>query len=73
MGRQMGDRQSLLEAYKRATRETFGQLLIDFDPHTDRKPKYASKCSGKETSIFYLTLNHTSGQLNNESTRALYE
>ena len=68
----MGDRQLLLEAYKRATREAFGHLLIDFDPHTDPKLKYASKCSGNEPSIFYLISNHTSEHLNNESTRALY-
>ena len=72
LGRQMGDRQLLLDAYKRATREAFGHLLIDFDPHTDPKLKYASKCSGNEPSIFYITSNHTSEQLNNESTRALY-
>ena len=71
LGREIGDRQLLLEAYKRATREAFGHLLIDFDPHTDLKLKYASNCSGNEPSIFYLTSNHTSEHLNNETTRAL--
>ena len=68
----MGDRQLLLEAYKRATREAFGLLLIDFDPHTNLKLKHASKLSGNEPSIFVLISNHTSEHLNNESTRALY-
>ena len=72
LGREMGDRQLLLDAYKRETREAFGHLLVDFDPHADPKLKYASKCSGNEPSIFYITSNHTSEQLHNESTRALY-
>ena len=45
LGRQMGDRQLLLEAHERANHEAFGHLLIDFDPHTDPKLEYASKCS----------------------------
>ena len=72
LGHQMGDGQLLLEAYKRVTCEAFAHLLIDFDPHTDPKLKYASKCSGNDPSIFNLTSNHTSEHLNNESTRALF-
>ena len=40
LGRQLGDRKLLLEAYKRATRKPFRQSLIELDPQTDQKLKY---------------------------------
>ena len=52
LGRQMGDRKLLLEAYKRATSKPFGHLLIDFDPQTDPKLKYCSICGGDQPSVF---------------------
>lgn len=72
LGRQMGDRQLLLDAYKRATQEPFGHLMIDFDSHTDAKLKYCSNCSGTGPSVFFVSSNKTSENLNNESTRLLY-
>lgn len=72
LGRQMGERQHLLEAYKRATLKPFGYLLIDLDPQTDPKLKYSTNCSGKKHSIFFISTNKTSEAINNESTRLLY-
>ena len=52
-----------MEAYKKATREPFGHLLIDIDPHIDSKLKFASRCSGTEPSIFYLQSTQTAEKL----------
>ena len=57
LGRQLGDRKPLLEAYKRATRKPFGHLMIDLDPQTDRKLKYCSNCTGSQPSVFLYLYN----------------
>ena len=72
LGRQMGDRQLLIEAYKRATQEPFGHLLVDFDPHTDPKLKFASNCSGSEPSKIFLASAKMTETITNEPTRTLY-
>ena len=46
LGRQMGDRQLLIDAYKKATQAPFGHLMIDFDSHTDAELNLCSNCSG---------------------------
>ena len=55
LGRILGDRKLLLEAYEGATRKHFGHLLIDLEPQTDQKLKYCSNCSGSKPRVF-LTL-----------------
>ena len=57
LGRQLGDRKLLLEAYKRATRKPFAHLMIDLDPQTDQKLKYCSNCSGSQPSVFLYLYN----------------
>ena len=52
LGRQMGDRQLLIDAYKKARQAPFGHLMIDFDSHTDAKLKFCSNCSGTGPSVF---------------------
>ena len=71
LGRQLGDRKLILEAYKRATRKPFGHLLIDLDPQTDQKLKYCSNCSGSQPSVLYISTTQTKEILNDESTRLL--
>ena len=71
-GRRMGDRQLLMKAYKKATREPFGHLLIDLDPHTVSKLKFASKFSGTEPFIFHLSSTQTAEKLEDELSRSLY-
>ena len=72
LGRQMGDRQLLIDAYKKATQAPFGHLVIDFDSHTDAKLKFCSNCSGTGPSVFFVSSRNTRENLANESTRALY-
>ena len=72
LGRQMGDRQLLIDAYKKATQAPFGHLMIDFDSHTDAKLKFCSNCSGTGPSVFFVSSSNTRENLTNESTRALY-
>ena len=72
LGRQLGDRKLLLEAYKRATHKQFGHLLIDLDPQTDPKLKYCSNCTGSQPTVFYISTNLTKEIVNDESTRLLY-
>ena len=59
LGRHLGDRKLLLEAYKRATHKQFGHLLIDWEPQTDPKLKYCSNCTGSEPTVFYIFTNLT--------------
>ena len=72
LGRQLGARKLLLEAYKRATHKKFGRLLIDLDPQTDPKLKYCSNCTGSQPTVFYISTNLTKEIVNVESTRLLY-
>ena len=72
LGRQMRDRQLLIDAYKKATEAPFGQLMIDFDSHTDAKLKFCSNCSGTGPTVFFVSSSNTRESLTNESTRALY-
>ena len=55
LGRQMGDRQLLIDAFKKASKACFRHLMIDCDSHTDPKLKLCSNCSGTGLSVF---LNH---------------
>ena len=71
LGRQMGDRQLLIDAFKKATQAPFGHLMIDFDSHTDAKLKF-SNCPGTGPSVFFVSSSNTRENLTNESTRALY-
>ena len=54
LGRQTGDRQLLIDAYKKATQAPFGHLMIDFDSHTDAKLKFCSNCSRTGPSVFCI-------------------
>ena len=72
IGRQMGDRNLLMVAYKKAIRAPFVHLLIDLDPHRDSKLKIASMCSGTEPSIFCLSSTQTAKKLKDELSRSLY-
>ena len=57
LGRQLGDKKLLLEAYKRATHKQFGHLLSDLDPQTDPNLKYCSNCTGSKPTVFYNSTN----------------
>ena len=72
LGLQIGDRQLLLDAYKKATQEPFGYLMIDFGSQTDAKMKFWSNCSGSGPSVFFVALSNTKESLSNESTGVLH-
>ena len=47
LGRQMGCRELLLSAYKKATQEQFGQMLIDLDPRLNEQLRLSSNILSK--------------------------
>ena len=54
LGRQLGNRKLVLSAYKLATREPFGHLLIDLDPRCSELLRLCSKLTDPHT-IFYCS------------------
>ena len=72
LGRRMGDRKLILEAFKRATLKPFGHLLIDMDPQTDPKLKYCSNCSGDQPSVFYISTTLAKELVKNEAAQLFY-
>ena len=62
-GRQMGDRQLLIDAFEKATQGPFDRLMIDFGYHTDAKLKFCSNCSGTGASVFLVSSGNTSENL----------
>ena len=47
--------QLIKEAYKLATAEPFGHLMIDFDPKTGQGLRFSSQLIGPDPSIFYIS------------------
>lgn len=72
LGRQLGERSTLMKAYKRATQEAFGHLMIDLDVRSSRSLRYSSRCSGDEPSQFHFTTDQLFISLNDEFTKLLY-
>ena len=44
----------LKDAYKLATAEPYGHLIIDLDPKTSQGLRFASQIIGPDPSIFYI-------------------
>ena len=72
LGRQLGERQTTIDAYKRATRKPFGHLMIDFDVRSSKLLRYSSNCSGEGPSVFYCSTDKLNLNLENEFTKLLY-
>ena len=72
LGRQLGERSALLEAYKRATHNPFGHLMIDLDVRSNRALRYCFKCSGDEPTNFLCTTDQLFISINDEYTKLLY-
>ena len=47
--------QLIKEAYKLATAEPFGHLMIDLDPKTSQGLRFSSQLIGPDPSIFYIS------------------
>ena len=54
LGRQLGERSTLMKAYKRATQEPFGHLMIDLDARSSRNLRFCSHCSADEPTHFIV-------------------
>ena len=55
LGKQLNCLQLIKEAYKLATTEPFGQLMIDLDPKTSQGLRFSSQLIGPDPSIFYIS------------------
>ena len=53
-GKQLNKAQFLTDAFKKATSQPYGHLLIDFDPRTSDSLRFCSNIVGPAPSIFYL-------------------
>ena len=54
LGKQLNCLQLLKDAYKLATAEPYGRLIIDLDPKTGQGLRFASQIIGPDPSIFYI-------------------
>ena len=72
LGRQLGERSTLMKAYKRATQEPFGHLMIDLDARSSRNLRYCSHCSADEPTHFYCATDQLFISVNDEFTKLLY-
>ena len=43
------------EAYKLATAEPFGRLMIDLDPKTSQGLRFSTQLIGRDPSVFYIS------------------
>ena len=55
LGKQLNCLQLIKEAYKLATAEPFGHLMIDLDPKTSQGLRFSSQLIGPDPSIFYIS------------------
>ena len=72
LGRQLGERQTFIEAYRRASRKPFGQLMIDLDVRSSKLLRYSSNCSGEGPSVFYCSTDQLKLNTENEFTKFIY-
>ena len=54
LGKQLNCLQLLKDAYKLATAQRYGHLVIDLDPKTSQGVQFSSQLIGPEQSIFYI-------------------
>ena len=54
LGKQLNCLQLLKDAYKLATAQPYGHLIIDLDPKTSPGLRFSSQLIGPEPSIFYI-------------------
>ena len=55
LGKQLNCLQLIKEAYKLATAEPFGHLMVDLDPKTSQGLRFSSQLIGSDPSIFYIS------------------
>ena len=54
LGKQLNGLQLLKDAYKLATTQPYGHLIIDLDPKTSQGLRFASQIIGPDPSVFYI-------------------
>ena len=72
LGRQLGERHTTIEAYKRATQKSYGHLMIDLDVRNSKTLRYSLNWSGDEPSIFCCSADELYLNLDIEFTKVLY-
>ena len=73
LGRQLNAPKFLRQSYELATKDSFGQLLIDLDPRTSDCLRYCSNIIPPGPSIFYLPLDKTEvTPITNEHEKIIY-
>ena len=55
LGKQLNCLQLIKEAYKLATAEPFGHLMLDLDPKTSQGLRFSSQLIGPDPCIFYIS------------------
>lgn len=53
-GKQLNKAAFLKESFEKATTQSFGHLLIDFDPRTSDSLRFCSNVTGPDPTIFYI-------------------
>ena len=54
LGKQLNCLQLLKDAYKLATAQPYGHLIVDLDPKTSQGLRFSSQLFGPESSVFYI-------------------
>ena len=72
LGRQLGCRELLLNAYNRATQVQLGPLLIDLDPRLNENLRLSSNIISKPA-FFYCNSNDKVIELNDSFTAFIYD
>ena len=70
-GRQLGCRELLMNAYKRATQDQFGHLLIDLDPRLNENLRLSSNILEKPA-IFFCSGNQKVIEVDDSFTASIY-
>ena len=71
--RQLGEKHTTIEAFKRATQKSYGHSMIDLDVRNSKTMRYSSNSSGDEPSFFYCSsTDQLYLNLDNEFTKLLY-
>ena len=72
LGRLLGERQTTIDANKRATVKLFGHLMFDLDKRSSKLLRYFLNCAGEGPSVFFCSTDKPNLNLENEFTKLLY-
>ena len=70
--RQLGLRNTIFEAYKKATFSPIGHLMIDVDSRCSKTLRYAISCSGDDPSVFLYSASQLQIPIEHECKKLLF-